>query len=90
MSRIVKVLSLGQISSHRLLEFVGAGCGIIGALLMAINPAEYAAIAFPVWLISSIALAAFAHISKLPYLLMLQLTFTVINLIGIWGNSFSS
>lgn len=87
MSRDIKVLSLGQFSYRQGLEFVGAGCGIIGALLMAINPAEYAAIAFPVWLISSIALAAFAHISKLPYLLMLQLTFTVINMIGVWGNS---
>jgi len=88
MSRVVKALSLGQAYHRQHLEFIGAGCGIIGALLMAINPAEYAAIAFPVWLISSIALAAFAHISKLQYLLMLQLTFTVINLIGVWGNSF--
>ncbi|MBE0471185.1 MAG: hypothetical protein IBX55_16955 [Methyloprofundus sp.] len=87
MSSLEKDMILGQISSHRLLEFVGAGCGVIGALLMAINPAEYAAIAFPVWLISSIALAVFAHLSKLPYLLMLQLTFTVVNMIGIWGNS---
>lgn len=69
------------------LEIIGAVCGILGAFLMAVNPAEYASIAFPVWLVSSIALAVFAHIKKLNYLLMLQLVFTVINLLGVWKNT---
>jgi len=71
-----------------LLELVGAICGITGALLMAIDPAQYAAISFPIWLISSVALSAFALLSSLKYLLVLQITFTVINLIGIAGNTF--
>lgn len=75
------------LSPNKLLEGIGAICGIIGAVLVAIDPAQYAAIAFPIWLISSIALAIFAYKSKLIYLLGLQLTFTAINFGGVLSNS---
>lgn len=70
-----------------LLEFIGAICGIIGALLMAIDPTQFAAISFPIWLISSVVLSVFAFLSNLKYLLGLQITFTVINIIGVVGNT---
>lgn len=69
------------------LEIIGAVCGIAGALLMAINSSELAGFAFPIWLVSSIALGVFAYISKLNYLLMLQITFTAINLLGVWNTT---
>jgi len=70
------------------LEFIGAICGIFGAILMAIDPSQYASISFPLWLVSSIALSIFALLSRLKYLLLLQLTFTTINIVGVIKNTF--
>jgi len=68
------------------LEVFGSILGIVGAVLMALNPSEYASIAFPVWLLSSITLTVFAFLSELKYLMYLQLTFVVVNMIGIYTN----
>lgn len=73
-------------SQIKLLEFVGAIFGIIGALMMAINPGELAYLAFPLWLVSSLSLTLFAFLSNLKYLLGLQLTFTFINVLGVINN----
>lgn len=85
-------MNASSLSGHRAsllvaLELIGSGCGILGALLMAINPGEFAAIAFPIWLISSLLLSVFAYLSRLKYLLGLQLTFTVINVMGVAANT---
>jgi hypothetical protein len=70
------------------LELIGAMAGIAGAALMALNPAELAGLAFSIWLVSSLSLAAFAFLSRLKYLLMLQVVFCVINTFGVFNNVF--
>lgn len=66
-----------------LLEMIGAGSGILGALTIASNTSfsPYGWIAF---LVSSVTLTFFAIHCKTWGLLSLQLCFCITNLIGVW------
>lgn len=65
------------------LELIGAVSGVLGAILLAINiPAS--GYGFALFLISSISLSLFALDQKLRYLLVMQVVFTVINMVGVY------
>lgn len=87
MSQLLKLKTIKHhFTLNQLLEGVGSILGVAGALFMAVNAAEFAKIAFPIWLISSILLAWFAKRTNLNFLFMLQLTFVAVNLMGIYTN----
>lgn len=66
-----------------LLELLGAGTGIAGAILLACK-CRYSAWAWPLWIISGIAWIVYASATKTYGLLAQQAVFTIINLIGTW------
>lgn len=65
------------------LEWVGSLCGIGGALLMARNTRQ-SPFAYPLWIVSSIALVLFSLATEHRGLLLQQITFTGINLLGLY------
>lgn len=65
------------------LEFIGAGSGIFGALVIASNTA-YSPYGWIAFLISSVSLAFFAVHCRTWGLLSLQVCFCATNLIGLW------
>lgn len=66
-----------------LLEWVGTIAGIAGAGLMA-SRTSVSGWAYPVWLVSSLSLSAFALLGGFYGLLLLQGVFSFINLLGIY------
>lgn len=68
----------------KLLEWLGAIAGIIGASLMAANLA-WSGWAYPIWLVSSISLSAFGWLGGYYALLALQAVFTIVNLLGAYN-----
>ncbi|MBT3348092.1 MAG: hypothetical protein HOE55_00915 [Thiotrichales bacterium] len=65
------------------LELAGAITGVMGAILLAAN-VSYSGYGFVLFFISSMFLSTFAVIQKLRYLLIMQVVFMVINLVGIY------
>jgi hypothetical protein len=65
------------------LELAGAITGVMGAILLAAN-VSYSGYGFVLFFISSMFLSTFAVIKKLRYLLIMQVVFMVINLVGIY------
>lgn len=66
------------------LEWVGSISGTIGALLMA-SKTSVSGWAYPLWILSSVALIGFAVLSHHAGILLQQTTFTAINLLGLWN-----
>jgi len=64
------------------LELAGA-ITVMGAILLAAN-VSYSGYGFVLFFISSMFLSTFAVIQKLRYLLIMQVVFMVINLVGIY------
>lgn len=70
------------ISNPEVLEWIGSGLAIIGAILIALN-IKLELIAFSIYLISNLFLLAFSYKKKHRGLLIMTATFVIINLIGI-------
>ncbi len=64
-------------------KWIGTAAGISGAILIALNLGAVAH-GFVLFLVSSVLWGAAALIQREPSLLVLQSTFTVINVLGIW------
>lgn len=64
------------------LEWVGSGLAIIGAILIALN-IHLEVLAFAIYLVSNLFLLAFAYEKKHYGILIMTLTFVIINFIGI-------
>lgn len=64
-------------------KWIGTGAGVSGAILIALNVGmiEYG---FALFLLSSSLWLAAALVQREPSLALLQGTFTVINVIGLW------
>jgi nicotinamide riboside transporter PnuC len=67
----------------KLLEYVGAGFGIVGAALLALNN-HYSPFAYIFFLASSFFLVIFSLKNSARGLLLMQVAFTLVNLIGIY------
>lgn len=65
------------------LEWIGSICGIAGAVLMA-RKNRTSALAYPLWIVSSVALVLFAMKTKHSGLFLQQLVFTIINSVGLY------
>lgn len=66
-----------------LCEWIGSAAGIAGALMMAVNT-RVSPWAYPVWVLASIALLAFALGGGHHALAMQQAVFTAVNALGCW------
>ena len=69
-------------SRLELIEYIGAGLAIIGAILLALN-IHLEVAAFVVYLLSNSFLAYFAWKKKHKGILIMTLVFVIINFIGI-------
>ncbi len=65
------------------LEWLGSLSGIGGALLMAANT-RISGLAYPLWVVSSVSLLAFACLQDHGGLALQQSFFLAINVVGVW------
>ena len=70
-------------TSISVLEWLGSIAGIAGALLMAMNT-RFSAWAYPLWIVSSMALMGFALLCEHKGLGLQQTVFLAINTLGVW------
>lgn len=66
-----------------LLQIIGSATGVIGALIMATKIETHAHVAWTIWLISSTSLSVMALGSDMIPLALMQIVFTVINVLGL-------
>ncbi len=66
-----------------LVEWIGALSGIAGALLLAVN-IKSSPWAYPLFLLSNIALAVWAYLSHSNGLLLMQAVMAVISAVGVY------
>lgn len=66
-----------------MLETIGAITGVIGAILISFN-FRYSFIAFPVWILSSLAWILYAKNTNQDPLLLQQIVFLCINAFGLY------
>jgi len=67
----------------KVMPWVGAALGVIGAILLAFN-FELSKYGYVFFLLSSVSLSVWAITDKQYHQLMMQLVFTVINTIGLY------
>ncbi len=72
-----------MVSIMNLAKWSGTGAGISGAILIALN-FGVVAYGFAFFLVSSLIWLVAALVQREPSLAVLQATFTVINVIGLW------
>jgi hypothetical protein len=72
-----------MVSMMNLAKWFGTGAGISGAVLIALN-FGVVAYGFAFFLFSSLIWLVAALVQREPSLAVLQATFTVINVIGLW------
>ena len=66
-----------------LLQYLGAASGMLGALLLALNN-SYSKFGYLAYLVSNVAWVAFAVLTQVQGLLVMQGFFFVTALIGLW------
>ncbi len=64
-------------------KWIGTGAGILGAVLIALN-LNVNHYGFALFLVSSLLWSAIALIQREQSLLVLQITFTAVNVLGLW------
>lgn len=64
-------------------EIIGATTGIAGALMLAVK-FRFSAWAWPLWIVSGVAWIVYANTTHAYGLMMQQLVFVTINIIGTW------
>ena len=67
---------------NKIFEMVGAICGVAGAVLVSLNIPQ-SKYGFVLFLISSILLGVVSWQRKMQYLLIMQIVFLGINIIGV-------
>ena len=65
------------------LQYLGAATGMLGALLLAFNNA-YSKFGYAAYLVSNLAWVAFAVLTQVQGLLVMQAFFFITTLIGLW------
>ena len=70
------------IINYKILEMIGAVCGIAGAVLVSLNIPQ-SKYGFVLFLISSILLGIVSWQRKMQYLLTMQIVFLGINMVGV-------
>jgi nicotinamide riboside transporter PnuC len=70
------------IINYKILEMIGAVCGIAGAILVSLNIPQ-SKYGFILFLISSILLGVVSWQRKTQYLLTMQMVFLGINIVGV-------
>jgi nicotinamide riboside transporter PnuC len=70
------------IINYKILEMIGAVCGIAGAVLVSLNIPQ-SKYGFVLFLISSILLGVVSWQRKMQYLLTMQMVFLGINVVGV-------
>ena len=71
------------IINYKILEMIGAVCGIAGAVLVSLNIPQ-SKYGFVLFLISSVLLGIVSWQRKMQYLLTMQMVFLGINAVGIF------
>ena len=71
------------IINYKILEMIGAVCGVAGAVLVSLN-IQQSKYGFVLFLISSILLGVVSWQRKMQYLLTMQMVFLGINVIGVF------
>ena len=71
------------IINYKILEMIGAVCGVAGAVLVSLNIPQ-SKYGFVLFLISSILLGIVSWQRKMQYLLTMQMVFLGINAVGIF------
>lgn len=69
---------------EKVVGWVGAGCGIAGALLLAMN-FQYSGYGYLFFLVSSIVLSAWSYKTGAKHNLVMQLVFVVLNSLGTYN-----
>ena len=70
------------IINYKILEMIGAVCGVAGAVLVSLNIPQ-SKYGFVLFLISSILLGVVSWQRKMQYLLTMQIVFLGINMVGV-------
>jgi len=70
------------IINYKILEMIGAVCGVAGAVLVSLNIPQ-SKYGFVLFLISSILLGVVSWQRKMQYLLTMQIVFLGINVVGV-------
>ena len=71
------------IINYKILEMIGAVCGVAGAVLVSLNIPQ-SKYGFVLFLISSVLLGIVSWQRKMQYLLTMQMVFLGINAVGIF------
>ena len=71
------------IINYKILEMIGAVCGIAGAVLVSLNIPQ-SKYGFVLFLVSSILLGIVSWQRKMQYLLTMQMVFLGINIVGVF------
>ena len=72
------------IINYKILEMIGAICGVSGAVLVSLNIPQ-SKYGFVLFLISSILLGIVSWQRKMQYLLTMQMAFLGINVVGVFS-----
>ena len=72
------------IINYKILEMIGAVCGVAGAVLVSLNIPQ-SKYGFVLFLISSILLGVVSWQRKMQYLLTMQMVFLGINVVGVFS-----
>jgi nicotinamide riboside transporter PnuC len=72
------------IINYKILEMIGAVCGVAGAVLVSLN-IQQSKYGFVLFLISSILLGIVSWQRKMQYLLTMQMAFLGINVVGVFS-----
>jgi nicotinamide riboside transporter PnuC len=72
------------IINYKILEMIGAVCGVAGAVLVSLNIPQ-SKYGFVLFLISSILLGIVSWQRKMQYLLTMQMAFLGINVVGVFS-----
>ena len=67
----------------KILEWVGSICGVLGAIILALNT-QFSWLGFVFFLVSSICIACFAVKASAKGILFMQIAFIAINIVGIY------
>jgi nicotinamide riboside transporter PnuC len=70
------------IINYKILEMIGAVCGVAGAVLVSLNIPQ-SKYGFILFLISSVLLGIVSWQRKMQYLLTMQMVFLGINIVGV-------
>lgn len=75
---------MSESKAEKVVGWIGAGCGITGALLLAMN-FQYSGFGYIFFLVSSVVLSVWSYKTGAKHNLMMQLCFVVLNSLGTYN-----